>query len=432
MLTQFFQDWNTAIQSRVIVNESRNTAGVITMQETKFKFRDVEIQMYSRIVPNTIELPPEKRKWTSEMFVPSTNKIIPAVSYNSKAKCAIAILAALVPGRMHEDLVEMRNQKRRKAYMERRTAERKARLAKTMFTEDEQKFIIDWLNTHVVPNHAAWNDDLLEVFFHYSHYITGRNLNEVGVDFNDENEGVLHVKRMYDTTCRLLSETFKGLTNGLLLISYNSVKRHFLFPRHNCPYGVYVVRSAFSKLHDMCSSSPKFVHLIQLLADYYAMVTGIAVADHIAEQKIIVEKQKERRYNRAVNGEQRPRKNNGGRGTSTYSTRMAPVGVTLGDAFGDVLDTIKTNPEQAEKKTFKKAKKTQKKTVVPVTDNQINGKQKELPKKELVNPTLADALDEALKNSTVTVPDPVTEEKADVSNAPAPVIAEATEAPTAE
>ena len=95
MLNQFFCDWNTAIQSRTIVNETRNSAGVITMQETKFKFRDVEITMFSRIIPSSINLPPEKRRWTSEMFVPSTNKIIPSVRYNSRARCAAEIMAAL-------------------------------------------------------------------------------------------------------------------------------------------------------------------------------------------------------------------------------------------------------------------------------------------------------------------------------------------------
>ena len=127
MLNQFFYDWNTAIQSRTIVNETRNPAGVIIMQETKFKFRDVEITMFSRILPGSDKLPPEKRRWASEMFVPSTNKIIPSVRYNSKARCAAEILAALIPGRAHEDLVEARNQNRRKQFMEKLNSTRKAR-----------------------------------------------------------------------------------------------------------------------------------------------------------------------------------------------------------------------------------------------------------------------------------------------------------------
>lgn len=368
MLNQFFYDWNTAIQSRTIVNETRNPAGVITMQETRFKFRDVEITMFSRILPGSDKLPPEKRRWASEMFVPSTNKIIPSVRYTSKARCAAEILAALIPGRAHEDLVEARNQNRRKQFMEKLNSTRKARLAQTSFTPEDQEFILDWIQNHVVAGRVSWDDTLIDILCEYHAYITGVGLADHGINLNEEAK--LHVGRMYNTACQLISEAFTD-KKGLLALTRGSLSRNFLAPRDNIKYGVYVVRSGYAKIFDKCTLSTKFMHVISLIAEYYARVTGQSIEDRISEMKAYREKQKERKINKAFKGHTNKSNNT----VATYSTRMTPIGSTIGDAFGDILD-------QAVKAAPKKAVKAKAKTVSPVTDGQINGKQMEQPKTE--------------------------------------------------
>ncbi len=370
MLNQFFYDWNTAIQSRTIVNETRNQAGVITMQETKFKFRDVEITMFSRILPGSDRLPPEKRRWASEMFVPSTNKIIPSVRYNSRARCAAEILAALIPGRDHEDHVEARNQERRKRYMEKLYNERKVRLASTSFTPEDQEFILNWMQGHVIVGRLSWDDTVIDILCKYHAYITGIGLSEHGINLNEEAK--LHIGRMYGTACQMISEAFTD-KNGLPALTRGSLSRNFLAPRNNIKYGIYVVRSGYSKIFDECHLSTKFMHVVNLIAAYYAKLTGMSIEDRIAEMKAYREKQKERKHERGIKGQvNKPRQNTPS--TATYSNRMAPIGLTIGDAFGDVLDTVSTQEKKQPKR------KAAKHTVAPVTDGQINGKQQEKPK----------------------------------------------------
>lgn len=383
MLNQFFYDWNTAIQSRTIVNETRNQAGVITMQETKFKFRDVEITMFSRILPGGENLPPEKRRWASEMFVPSTNKIIPSVRYRSKARCAAEILSALVPGRSHEDKVEARNQIKQKRYMEKLYNERKARLAGTSFSPEDQEFILKWMQEHVIAGRVSWDDTLVDILCKYHSYITGIGLAEQGINLNEEAN--LHVGRMYNTACQLITETFRD-KNGLPALNRGSVSRNFLAPRNNIKYGIYVVRSGYSKIFDECMLSTKFMHVVNLIAEYYAHITGVSVEDRIAEVKAFREKMREKKHERNFKGtfKKKPM----GETVTTFSNHMAPIGSTIGDAFGDVLDEVKKNiPEEASAEEApakpKKARKTKKqKKVSPVTDGQINGKQLEQPKKK--------------------------------------------------
>lgn len=371
MLKQFFYDWNTAIQSRTIVNETRNPAGVITMQETKFTFRDVEITMFSRILPGSDKLPAEKRKWVSEMFVPSTNKIIPSVRYNSKARCAAEIIAALIPGRAHEDLVEARNQRRRKQYMEKLYNDRKVRLAQTSFSAEEQEFILNWMQGHAIVGRVSWDDAIVDILCKYHAYITGIGLADHGINLNEEAN--LHIGRMYNTACQLITEAFVD-KKGLLALTRGSLSRNFLAPRENVKYGIYVVRSGYAKIFDECTLSTKFMHVVALIAAYYAKLTGVSVDDRIAELKAYREKQKERKHDRAFKGNNHKSGNN--KMVSTYSTRMAPIGSTIGDAFGDVLDEAVKKIEAA--KPAKK--KTTRKTVAAVTDGQINGKQMEQPK----------------------------------------------------
>lgn len=402
MINQFFCDWNTAIQSRTIVNETRNTAGVITMQETKFKFRDVEITMFSRILPGSDKLPPEKRRWASEMFVPSTNKIIPSVRYNSRARCAAEIMAALIPGRAHEDHVEARNQERRKRYMEKLYSERKSRLAATSFSPEDQEFILDWMQGHAIAGRVAWDDVLIDILCKYHAYITGIGLSEHGINLHEEAK--LHVGRMYNTACQLISETFTD-KNGLPALTRGSLSRNFLAPRNNIKYGIYVVRSGYSKIFDECTLSTKFMHVVDLIAAYYAKVTGMSVEDRMAELKAYREKQKERKHDRGFKGQGHKPSRSNASSASTYSNHMAPIGLTIGDAFGDVLDQVGSTAKEEKKVTKRKSAKH---TVTPVTDGQINGKQKELPK----------AVKEEVKTEVEAIPTEVAE--TDLPEAPVP------------
>ena len=406
MLNQFFADWNTAIQSRTVVNETRNQDGIITMQETKFKFRDIDIIMYSRIVPSTINSAPDQRRWVSEMFVPSTNKIIPSARYNSKSECAIRILMALVPGRDHEDRVETRNHNRKKRYLERLATERMSKLADTSFTTEQKEFIVKWLNDNVIPRHAAWNDIIVDALCKYHSYITGIKLSDHGIVLNNEAEK--HIDRMYNTACQMIIESFRD-REGLPALRRITMSHAFLAPRPSASYGVYVVRSGYSKIFDECQRSTTFVHFVRLAAEIFALITGVSVEDRIAEVKRFREKLREKKRAREMNAEKGyVPKTNSKRNVTAFSNAMAPIGSTLGDVFGDVLDQVKAEDDSVEQPVQQKPIK-KRKFKAPVTNGQINGKiletEKESETTEVENEQLPPVPDEITIPENNTVPE---------------------------
>ena len=98
------------------------------------------------------------------------------------------------------------------------------------------------------------------------------------------------------------------------------------------------------------------------------------------ELKAFREKQKERRHEKVFKGNFH--KGHSSKTISTYSTRMAPIGSTIGDAFGDVLDEAVKHQEETTVVSEQPKKKSGKKKISAVTDGQINGKQMEVPKAE--------------------------------------------------
>lgn len=418
MLHQFFLDWNTAIQSRTVVKETKNPKGIITFQQTKFRFRDHDIIMYSNIVSNTEHLPADRRRWMSELFVPSTNKVIPGTPFPTRTKCAVAILTALTEGRDHEDKVEARNQARRKREIKNKIQDRVSKLSSTSFTDEEKKLIVEYL--YAREETAVYADLVINALVKYHNYITGRGLIECGINLG--REAAQHINRMYGTVAMLIGESIVNKYN-VQTLKHTTMTRLFLAPKDNLTTGIYTIRSGMAKMYDICKSPAKFMHLLNLLGEYYAKLTGVALNDKIESEKARLQKIREHRMTDSPNHKKGTPRNN----VRIFSTNAAPVGSTIGDVFGDVLDKVNTTPAQEEAPKTKKQPKTSKKSKVKnaVTDGQINGKINETPKGE---PAAEDKPEEPVDVKDDT---PATEEAPEVSNETS-VAEEVPEAPAEE
>ena len=375
MITQFFADWNAALQARKVVKEFRNQAGVIISQETEFTFRNVKIKMFSRLRAGDEHRAENLRRWSNELFVPSTNKIVPSTTFPTKAKCAAAILACLVEGREHEDRMHARVLKRKEIAAEKHKKAWRDRIALTSF-KDDADFVVEWIYNNSVPERSSWNDDLLNVLTKYDYYITGVGLSDKvhmsSIDFS------LHQKRMFNTACSLLADAVKD-RNGIDILTRFSISKNFLEPKENLPQGVYVVRSAYCKINDMCKLSNKMHYIVKFIADYLSKVFGTTVSQAITDLKTY----RENKYNRLVERENRgeaPRpartfnpekKKNTNNGTRAFSTMTSAPITSVGDVFGDVLDGVTVAEQSHDNAKKKHGKKT---STSLVTNRQINGK----------------------------------------------------------
>ena len=368
MLEQFFIDWNAAVQSRTVVSETKDIKGVIVTQNTKFRFRDVEIQMFTRLIPGGENLPPEKRRWKSELYVPATNKIINNETYESRAKCAAAILSALVPGWDHEDRVEARQKMREINRRNKIIGEVKERLKATSFNEGDRKFILDWVTKKFDAAHNNWLLNVITIICDHHWYITGVGLKEHNIDLGDEESA--HINRMCSTTCGIIQDSFKN-RQGKDIVGWSTISRRFLAPKKDIPYGAYVVRSAYSKIYNACCYPNIFMEAVKLIAAYYERRTGIKTEDRIKQMQTYRLYKQQRTFTRKFGTASNSTSNNK---IETATENYAPIGVTLGDAFGNILDEIKTEPSASNEKstaevsptpTGRKIKRTRTKKYMP-------------------------------------------------------------------
>ena len=104
MLKKFFEEWNAALKNETIKKTQYDDNNNILWQTGEVTFRDTVIQIHRKSNGDG--------GYTAELFVPSTNKFINNQRFPSKAKCAEAILIALIPGNEKEAIRRTRIEKK--------------------------------------------------------------------------------------------------------------------------------------------------------------------------------------------------------------------------------------------------------------------------------------------------------------------------------
>ena len=387
MLKQLLADWNTAVQSRKVVNGTTNDKGIVLTQNTKFRFRDVEFEMFTKLMPNDEHAPEHKRRYWNEIFVPKTNKFVPTGTFKSQAAMMAAVLCAITEGNDHEDRVAKRNQKRKEQFFSDLRKSRKIKLSNAGYTPEEVEVILNWLDKHLYDDHVSWSEIAVIVMCKYMQYITGRGLIELGIDLKDES--YRHVDRMYSTIANLMRDNVKD-KYGFPTYTKRTLSHQFLFPKENISYGIYTVRSAFSKIFNECWFASRFRYVTELMVALYEHMTGVSLQDKSNEIKVRQERIYEKRVRQAISDKHNRSEN------ANLSPSSPLVSNSIGDMFGDILDVVKPS-EQTEQKP-KKAKKKKKATT---SDKVSTDTVVEVPNEKVVPDTEATELP-AVETETVT------------------------------
>ena len=417
MLKQLLADWNTAIQSRKVINGTTNPKGVVLTQTTKFRFRNTDFEMFTKIYPGDENAPDRKRRYRNEIFVPRTNKFVPNLTFKSHAAMMAAILCALTEGNEHEDKVAKREQERKEKFFAELRKERCVRLTSCGYTSDETEVLLNWLDTHVYDDHLHWCETAVDVMCKHYQYITGRGLIEIGINLKDEAKR--HIDRMYTTIANLMRDTARD-KYGYPVFTKHTCSKQFLFPKENLSYGVYTVRSAFTKIFNECGFGAKFHYVIELIATLYEHMTNTSLADKSAEAKLRQERMYENYVKQAANGG--VKKNSGKtKAVATAAASMPLVGSSIGDLFGDVLDVVQTTEE---KPKHNKHHKKSEKVVQAVTNGQVTSLQENLKKAKKAEAPAEQVVEEVpaepeQKEEPQVAEEVATETTVEESNAPA-------------
>ena len=374
MLKQLLADWNTAIQSRKVVNGTTSPDGIVLTQSTKFKFRNTEFEMFTKLMPGDENAPERKRRYRNEIFVPKTNKFVPTGTFKSHSAMMAAILCAITEGNDHEDRIAKRNQKRKETVFAELRKERKTRLSSSGYTPEEVDVILNWIDGHVYDDHVSWCETAVDIMCKYNQYITGRGLIELGIDLKDEARR--HIDRMYATIVNLMRDNVRD-KYGYPTYTKRTLSYQFLFPKENLSYGIYTVRSAYAKIFNDCDFCSKFHYVTELIAALYEHMTGTSLQDKSNEIKMRQERMYEKRVKKAIDGHKH---NNSERVTLAQAVPI--VGTSIGDMFGDVLDVVETAHE-APSKPVKHHKKKSEKVVPTVTNRQVTSLQDSLKHEDI-------------------------------------------------
>lgn len=348
MLKEFFEEWNNALAASVVVNEVYNEEKTaLIKQDTSLTFRNVEILTFSHILKDDTNKPTNEQYWITELHCPSTNKFLQNIKM-SPARCAVAILNLITPGTTHEDAVAARAEKRQQVFVESVTERRRKHLLKeTVFTPQEVEIIVNDMKTRVGKPKTGWDEVAMELLVEFSQFITGRELESIGITLGHEER--YHVSRMYTTAATLLLRSTKDAWGNTVVPSF-VVKQEFMSPpKESWSYGICTVRLAYTKMYDKAQSVGKLMHTVKILCKVYQHMVG----ENLDLRMEKVRAYRDKRQSRINKNEAPPayhKKQTQGGISPINMKEFSPMETSIGTVFGNVLDKVQNNISNNTKK----------------------------------------------------------------------------------
>ena len=155
MFTQFFNDWNEAVKNENIIKTQYNDKGEVLWQRGTVTFRGTEIQTHRKSDGHG--------GYHVELFVPKTNKFISNKRFPTKAKCAEAILLALLPGTEKEELRNQRAERKAAVLRKKITGERIESLRKLNMKKEDFAWFCELMNRNLQAGNSFYDDVLVDV-----------------------------------------------------------------------------------------------------------------------------------------------------------------------------------------------------------------------------------------------------------------------------
>lgn len=286
MLTKFFEEWNNALKSETIKKTQSDEKGNIIRQTSVIGFRGTLIQIHRKAVGDGT--------YTAELFVPSTNKFISNKKFTSKAKCAEAILMALIPGTEKEDVRTARTERRAEEMRKKIIAERIETLRTVNMIREDFEWFCALLNQNLQAGRSYYDGVLVDVLTKWYPAISG---SESFVKTLSRKDASLHVERMFEMIAMILEKKEHSKSHGkrIALSNYDAAKlfRSVPDPNVQLPVGILTVKQVFREIDEYLDGNiQKLLYVVQVLEKYYQLKTQltskqilVAAADRRARAK---------------------------------------------------------------------------------------------------------------------------------------------------
>ena len=294
MLTQFFTEWNNALKNETIKKTQYDDNNNILWQTGEITFRDTVIQVHRKSNGDG--------GYTAELFVPATNKFINNQRFPNKAKCAEAILLALIPGNEKEAVRHTRIEKKAEALRKKIIGERIDILRKIDMEAEDFDWFCNILNTNLQAGRSYYDGALVTILTKWYPEISGTKKYLSTLETKD---ACYHVERMFELVAMILSRSIRRTDGrGDLRLPYaqaNVLYRNMPDPSVRLPKGIRNVKEIFKKIDDELKDNAKFMYVVQILAEYYHDKTQMTTQQLLAAIEDRRARAKERRL-RAVEG----------------------------------------------------------------------------------------------------------------------------------
>ena len=260
MLTQFFEEWNNALKNESVAKTQTNDQGVVVWQNGTFTFRDTQIQIHRK--------QNGQGGYHVELFVPKTNKFISNKKFSSKAKCAEAILMALLPGVDKEEVRAARAERRADAMRKKITEERIEVLRKANLKKEDFAWFCDHMNHNLQVGNSFYDDALVDIIGKFHDQLLCEQSYLQTLPIIDRSR---HMERLYELSILVCKRAIHTKSGDKILFPKDAAR---LFRAEvaasTLPAGIIAVKKTFREIDDyLRGHTKKLIYLCQTLIEYY-------------------------------------------------------------------------------------------------------------------------------------------------------------------
>lgn len=277
MLSEFLEEWNAAVQTRIPVSVTK-TDGKIMAERATFQFRGHEIEMVSKLGRDG--------KYYAELYVPFTNKFIPNKKFATATDCAIEIILALKEGTEYEDRRLLRTKQKAENSIKKINSKRKELLDK-LFPNEYVTYLLGEFEKNIVNRNVRWDDSFITTLEKYGREITAGDILESVVRIE-------YLHALYAVVATTLDSDMSTDRYGNAVVRNDFVERYIYKDQTNWqrqavnrPYVRPLIhaRTTLGLIYEATGRGPRFLHALKHLVQYYQHVTGVPVEIKLAELK---------------------------------------------------------------------------------------------------------------------------------------------------
>lgn len=277
MFTQFFEEWNHSIKCEHINTTKYNEQGTIVWQSGEIFFRDTKIQTHRKY--------DGQGGYVVELFVPRTNKFISNKRFATRAKCAAAILMALLPSNDKEDVRNQRAERRAEEMRKKITGERIEALRKLNLPKADFAWFCDVMNKNLQAGNSFHDDVLVDILTKFHDQLL---CEKAYINTLPQRDQHCHMERLFEMVAMIRRKAIHTRDGEMILLPRDAARlfRTIPDPAYRLPEGICMVKTTFREIDNyLHGHTKKLIYVCQVLIDFYTYKTSktqeqiIAAAD---------------------------------------------------------------------------------------------------------------------------------------------------------